>query len=622
MKKYLLYISSAVVMGACSALPLGRADVSLSSSPDSLEVEITQENGATKYSTAPATFEFLLKGPSAAVTITGYTIAAVNTNNVVVPEVNKTATVAKLDRVEEAKDVTTKVTLNPDLSPIAKAWTSARKPGGWQADIQFTYKDANGYTGQLTASGVPLVFNDKRQNLPPPPVVTLARPAAGSTLSGIVQVEARVESQAKIKQVALLVNGSLLPNPVTSAPYVFTLDTTQYENGSLRIQARATDEFDQTGTSTEQTYTLNNLIPPQLSITEPQDGDKISRSLSVVVSVLKKATDFTYKSPITVELFDYRGSSVGKRTITAPDNQDFVGRIDPPFDLSSNYRPNDSYDLEVRATVQLSGETSPRELTKRIRISTVTTSNLPPALVLLAPFRADNYDISTSPAKGVPQVGDFFVVVGNVTDDSGKVHAVETRLVCDGSIPSAEDDGCLNNPINALAGYQAGPYSLFTSKVFTNATPYVPNGLYVLRMVAVDAEDQNVRNTQELIIRVNRGDPVAEAARDQLRALPFTRAVTDSADSQVSPATGTWTLDLTGITDPVQVVFVVSKNGNVVETRQGIFKGTKASINFIFGDNDAGTWKVDVALQNTVNGAYVYREDGGSVTVSKKKSTP
>ena len=99
MKKYLLYISSAVVMGACSALPLGRADVSLSSSPDSLAVEITQENGATKYSTAPATFEFLLKGPSAAVTITGYTIAAVNTNNVVVPEVNKTSTVAKLDRV-------------------------------------------------------------------------------------------------------------------------------------------------------------------------------------------------------------------------------------------------------------------------------------------------------------------------------------------------------------------------------------------------------------------------------------------------------------------------------------------------------------------------------------------
>lgn len=621
MKKYLLYISSAVVMGACSALPLGRADVSLSSSPDSLAVEITQENGATKYSTAPATFEFLLKGPSAAVTITGYTIAAVNTNNVVVPEVNKTSTVAKLDRVEEAKDVTTKVTLNFDLSSIAQAWISAGRPGGWQADIQFTYKDANGYTGLLTASGIPLTFDDKRPNLPPPPVVTLVRPAAGATLSGNVQVEARVESQAKIKQVVLLVNGSLLPNPVTSAPYVFTLDTTQYENGSLRIQARATDEFDQTGTSTEQTYTLNNLIPPQLSITDPQENDKISRSLSVVVSVLKKATDFTYKSPITVELFDYRGSSVGKRTITAPDNQDFVGRIDPPFDLSSNYRPNDSYDLEVRTTVQLVGENTPRALTKRIKISTVTTSNLPPALVLLAPFRADNYDIGTAPAKGVPQVGDFFVVVGNVTDDSGKVHAVETRLVCDGSIPSSEDDGCLNNPINALVEYQADPYSLFTSRVFTNATPYVPNGLYVLRLVAVDAEDQSIRNTQELVIRVNRGDPVAEAARDQLRALPFTRAVTDDPNSQVSPATGTWTLDLTGITDPIYVLFVVSKDGKVVETRQGIFKDTKASINFIFGDSDAGTWKVNVALQNTVNGAYVYRE-GDSVTVSKKKSTP
>ncbi|MFX4627871.1 hypothetical protein ABTA95_20045, partial [Acinetobacter baumannii] len=60
----------------------------------------------------------------------------------------------------------------------------------------------------------------------------------------------------------------------------------------------------------------------------------------------------------------------------------------------------------------------------------------------------------------------------------------------------------------------------------------------------------------------------------------------------------------------------------VVETRQGIFKDTKAPpIDFIFGDSDAGTWKVDVALQNTVNGAYVYR-DGDSVTVSKKKSTP
>jgi hypothetical protein len=95
----------------------------------------------------------------------------------------------------------------------------------------------------------------------------------------------------------------------------------------------------------------------------------------------------------------------------------------------------------------------------------------------------------------------FGHVVANLTDDRGLVSA-ELRMTCTSC-------GTLG-PVNALEEYRAFIPPVTAATVVLSfdagASPYLPNGIYVMRLVTQDTDGS--RNIQEVKVKLSRNDPV------------------------------------------------------------------------------------------------------------------
>ncbi len=80
------------------------------------------------------------------------------------------------------------------------------------------------------------------------PTVAITAPAAGSTVSGIVTINATAADAIGIDRVEFLVDGNLLGSDATS-PYAVSWNTASAGNGAHTLQARAVDLADNVGSS-------------------------------------------------------------------------------------------------------------------------------------------------------------------------------------------------------------------------------------------------------------------------------------------------------------------------------------------------------------------------------------
>ena len=599
----------AALLPSCSLI--GKADVRIANAPSSLQWKLGD--------VAPTiTLTVLVKGPSPQSELVGYRVVVYDKQNTKLLEKTFSASIATLPRVPDPSDKTADVSFQLPLSELNLA------AGSYVLEIAFRVKAPSGeyYLSPVRLQVEVLPSETTIQ----PPTVEFVNVNDGQVLTGNVSVRLQVHTApgTDVDSVKLYLRSQKVGEVKGQASVVIPVDTTQFPNGDAELRAEATARKGELvsfpGVATI-TVKLSNKIPPTLQIAEPTDGSKISGTLPVVVVVQKQTTPFTYQGPIVVNLYDYDNHLVDRREITAPDDQDFVGRIDPVFDISDSYRPNDVYYVEAHAVVRLEGDTADRVLTSRVRVTTYSESNLPPALRIDYPFRLQNYDVSTSPATGVPVIGDYFGVMGLVTDDSGKVHAIEVRLICDGSIPTVEDDGCKENPINALMPYLASPYGWYSEQIVTNATPYIPDGLYILKVVAIDNDDVNLRNTQEIVVRVDR-TATAEADRQVLLSNPI--ALVDSQDPPddqliVAPGTASWTLDLSSAPNPVVMHLALISTSDpqtpIEIVTATIPAGGSYTYRRSFNADEKGVYTIWVGLMDTVTGATVFRSDAPTLTV-------
>jgi Bacterial Ig domain len=96
-----------------------------------------------------------------------------------------------------------------------------------------------------------------------PPAASITAPAAGSVVSGSVNVSAAATDNVGVAGVQFLLDGANLGAEDTSAPYSTTWDTTTASNGMHTLQARARDTSGNLGTSSSSvTVTVNNSTPP------------------------------------------------------------------------------------------------------------------------------------------------------------------------------------------------------------------------------------------------------------------------------------------------------------------------------------------------------------------------
>jgi hypothetical protein len=89
-----------------------------------------------------------------------------------------------------------------------------------------------------------------------PPTITLTAPADGATIAGIVDITATATDDKGISRVEFYLNNDYLYLDYSS-PYGYSLDTTQYSNGTYTIKAKVYDTTNQTAT-VEHTVTVNN----------------------------------------------------------------------------------------------------------------------------------------------------------------------------------------------------------------------------------------------------------------------------------------------------------------------------------------------------------------------------
>ena len=96
-----------------------------------------------------------------------------------------------------------------------------------------------------------------------PPSASVTAPAAGSVVSGSVNITATANDNVGVVGVQFLLDGQPLGAEDTSAPYGITWDTTTASNGLHILSVRARDAAGNTATSSSsRTVTVSNTAPP------------------------------------------------------------------------------------------------------------------------------------------------------------------------------------------------------------------------------------------------------------------------------------------------------------------------------------------------------------------------
>lgn len=433
--------------------------------------------------------------------------------------------------------------------------------------------------GQQISSQISVSINNTDAT---PPSVVWLDPLDGQSVAGTVTLRVRALDDQGIQEVRFFAGGQPLGSGVLSgASYTLDWDTTSSPDGPVALKVVARDTSDNWSQPVEiQVYVRNQGVPPSLSILQPQSEGRVGVQFTVRASVAKQGTPFTWVSQgghnLWARVYDYRGNLVKEQPLLVngqepTDDADSVAEA--LLDLGNV--PADRYRLVVEGEVVVAGTTY--RIYQEIPVQVQVDSNLPPALVLY------------QPASGTVLAGGFFYLMGDVTDDSGRVHALEVRLI---------RGSCANpTPENYLLRYEASPYGLFYMAVPLDAYPYINDGPYCLRVVAVDAQDTTLRNIQELDVEVNRSV-----------ARPTAIVGVDNATVTV-PGTATWTVTFS---TNVRYTAFLRRNGVPVDAYSG--QGTSVGFSRAFSDEDTGTWDVVVVFEDT-SGRVQGQAQGGSVAV-------
>jgi subtilisin family serine protease len=140
------------------------------------------------------------------------------------------------------------------------------------------------------------------------PTVSIASPGASATLAGLATVDVSASDNVGVTKVELKVNGTTKATDV-SAPFGFSLDTTQLANGMATLTAVAYDAAGNSKTSASVSVnianTVNNLVadttPPVVALSNPVNGAKVSGVVSIVSNASDNAGTAQLSQVITVD---------------------------------------------------------------------------------------------------------------------------------------------------------------------------------------------------------------------------------------------------------------------------------------------------------------------------------
>ncbi|MDD2272133.1 MAG: Ig-like domain-containing protein [Desulfuromonadaceae bacterium] len=116
------------------------------------------------------------------------------------------------------------------------------------------------------------------------PTVSITSPAANSTISGTVSVNATATDNVGVTKVEYYLNGTLKTTD-TASPYVYSLDTTSLASGTYTLMAKAYDAAGNVGQSSNVSVTVvNDTTAPTVSVTAPANNATIGGTTTITAS--------------------------------------------------------------------------------------------------------------------------------------------------------------------------------------------------------------------------------------------------------------------------------------------------------------------------------------------------
>jgi thermitase len=146
-------------------------------------------------------------------------------------------------------------------------------------DIYYGYGRVNAWRA-LVAAGAPQVDTTA-------PATSVTSPAAGSTVSGIMNVQIDASDNVGVTKVELYIDG-VVTNTSSQAPASFSWDTTTSTNVTHTLRSLAYDAAGNVGTSADVSVNVQNNVavttdttPPTALITSLANGATVGRNLKV-----------------------------------------------------------------------------------------------------------------------------------------------------------------------------------------------------------------------------------------------------------------------------------------------------------------------------------------------------
>jgi subtilisin family serine protease len=141
-----------------------------------------------------------------------------------------------------------------------------------------------------------------------PPVTSIASPASGATVAGIMGIQANATDASGVTAVKFYVNGGVVCTD-TTAPYTCSWDTTVVADGAYTLMTKASDPSKNVGESSAVGVTVDNT-PPLTAITSPPNG------ATVAGTVVTEATATDVSGVAAVEF--YMNGGIECTDATAP----------------------------------------------------------------------------------------------------------------------------------------------------------------------------------------------------------------------------------------------------------------------------------------------------------------
>jgi uncharacterized protein involved in tellurium resistance len=117
-----------------------------------------------------------------------------------------------------------------------------------------------------------------------PPAVTTTSPTGGSTVSGLVAVNANASDNVGVSRVEFYVDG-VLKGTDTTSPYGYSWNSASSSNGNHSVMSKA---FDPAGNNSNDSVSVSvnnaDTAPPTVSITSPANGAAVSGTVAVSAS--------------------------------------------------------------------------------------------------------------------------------------------------------------------------------------------------------------------------------------------------------------------------------------------------------------------------------------------------